>query len=96
MFHVPSQPTQADLLEFLQDPRSYPKEDSSVSVEQTHTAFVAVAPPFAYKIKKPVNFGFLDYSTLELRQHFCEAEVTLNRRLWLPCLCSCQGRRDAK
>jgi uncharacterized protein len=42
---------------------------------------VAIASPFAYKIKKSVNFGFLDYSTLDLRQHFSEAEVLLNRRL---------------
>lgn len=81
MLHVPKEPIQTELLEFLHDPDSYPHAPPSVSVEQTHTAFVAIAPPFAYKIKKTVNFGFLDYSTLELRQHFCEAEVTLNSRL---------------
>jgi aminoglycoside phosphotransferase family enzyme len=43
--------------------------------------FVFIAPPFVYKIKKPVNFGFLDFSTLEKRRHFCEREVALNRRL---------------
>ena len=35
---------------------------------------------YAYKVKKPVNFGFLDYSTLELRKHFCDEELRLNQR----------------
>ena len=43
----------------------------------THSSFVFIASPFVYKVKKPVNFGFLDFSTLEKRRHFCESEVTL-------------------
>ncbi len=48
---------------------------------QTHTSWVILLDDIVYKIKKPVNFGFLDYSTLEKRKLFCEREVELNRRL---------------
>lgn len=48
---------------------------------QTHASWVILTEDFAYKIKKPVNFGFLDYSTLEKRRENCLREVELNRRL---------------
>ncbi len=48
---------------------------------QTHASWVILTKDFAYKIKKPVNFGFLDYSTLEKRRENCLREVELNRRL---------------
>ena len=48
---------------------------------QTHASWVFIAPPFVYKVKKPVHFDFLDFSTLELRKEDCEREVSLNRRL---------------
>ena len=48
---------------------------------QTHTSWVILLDDIVYKIKKPVNFGFLDYSTLEKRKLFCKREVELNRRL---------------
>lgn len=48
---------------------------------QTHASWVFLAPPLVFKMKKPVNFGFLDFSTLEKRRVDCENEVTLNRRL---------------
>ncbi len=48
---------------------------------QTHTSWVLLLPEVVYKIKKPVNFGFLDYTTLEKRKEMCEKEVKLNRRL---------------
>ncbi|RWX51545.1 hypothetical protein VU01_11183 [Candidatus Electrothrix marina] len=48
---------------------------------QTHISFVLLAGEFVYKFKKPVDFGFLDFSTLEKRQHCCEQELLLNRRL---------------
>ncbi len=48
---------------------------------ETHISWVLLAGAFAYKIKKPVDLGFLDFSTLEKRQHCCEEEVRLNRRL---------------
>jgi uncharacterized protein len=52
-----------------------------VEVRQTHISIVAIAPPNVYKIKKPLDLGFLDFSTLEKRRHFCLEEVRLNRRL---------------
>jgi aminoglycoside phosphotransferase family enzyme/predicted kinase len=51
---------------------------------QTHLSHVFVAPPFAYKLKKPVKLSFVDFSTSELRRSSCEAEVALNRRLCAP------------
>ncbi len=48
---------------------------------ETHISWVFLTGDYAYKIKKPVNFGFLDFSTLAKRKHFCEEEVRLNRRL---------------
>ncbi len=48
---------------------------------QTHISYVFLAGEFVYKLKKPVDMGFLDFSTLEKRRHFCEEEVRLNRRL---------------
>ena len=49
-------------------------------VIETHISWVLLLPQFAYKIKKPVRLAFLDYSTPQLRRHFCEEEVRLNRR----------------
>ena len=48
---------------------------------QTHISWVFIASPFVFKVKKPVNLGFLDFSTLEKRHHFCQRELELNRRL---------------
>jgi len=72
---------QERLLPFLLNPHSYPHGPRTVRLVQTHASFVFIAPPYVYKVKKPVNFGFLDFSTLEKRRHFCEREVLLNRRL---------------
>jgi aminoglycoside phosphotransferase family enzyme len=65
----------------LQNPASLPDASRKVSVAHTHISVVFVADDFAYKIKKPVNFGFLDFSTLEKRRYYCHQEVELNRRL---------------
>jgi len=56
-------------------------EDLGGDLIQTHASWVIVLRDVVYKIKKPVNFGFLDYSTLEKRRENCEREVHLNRRL---------------
>lgn len=69
------------LIEQLAGPAAYPHPAADVAVLQTHISVVALAGPFAYKLKKPVRLGFLDFSTLERRRHFCEEEVRLNRRL---------------
>jgi uncharacterized protein len=73
--------SQEELLAFLLEPHSYPRRPKRVGLKQTHSSYVFLAAPFAYKIKKPVNFGFLDFSTLEKRRYFSEREITLNRRL---------------
>jgi aminoglycoside phosphotransferase family enzyme/predicted kinase len=70
-----------DLMRALSDPDAYPYPVRKVEVRQTHISAVFLAGPFAYKIKKPVNLDFLDYSTLDQRRFFCEQEVRLNRRL---------------
>lgn len=69
------------LIRDLQRPGAYPHEAGDVILHQTHISLVFLAGEFAYKIKKPVDFGFVDYSTLEERRQFCEREVELNRRL---------------
>ncbi|OUR88022.1 hypothetical protein A9Q81_25250 [Gammaproteobacteria bacterium 42_54_T18] len=48
---------------------------------ETHISYVFLANSVVYKVKKAVDFGFLDYSTLEKRKHYCDIEITLNRRL---------------
>jgi aminoglycoside phosphotransferase family enzyme len=69
------------LIESLSKPSAYPHPVDEVTVHQTHISVVFLAGPFAYKIKKPVDLGFLDFTTLQRRRHFCENEVRLNRRL---------------
>ncbi|MFO0800932.1 MAG: AAA family ATPase [Gemmataceae bacterium] len=73
--------TLPDLLAGLADPAAYPDAPAQVEVRQTHISAVFLAGAYVYKVKKPVNFGFLDFSTLERRRHYCEEEVHLNRRL---------------
>ena len=69
------------LIQALSDPQAYSASRGDVEVHQTHISVVFLAGPYAYKIKKPVDFGFVDYSTLDKRRHWCEEEVRLNRRL---------------
>jgi aminoglycoside phosphotransferase family enzyme/predicted kinase len=69
------------LIEQMLRPEFYPHPvQEPIQLVQTHVSFVLLTGEFAYKVKKPVNFGFLDYSTLEKRQQFCEAELRLNQR----------------
>jgi aminoglycoside phosphotransferase family enzyme/predicted kinase len=69
------------LIDALSKPEAYPFPVEEMEVHQTHISVVFLAGPYAYKIKKPVNLGFLDFSTLAKRREFCEQEVRLNRRL---------------
>ncbi|NJN73900.1 MAG: AAA family ATPase [Limnothrix sp. RL_2_0] len=70
------------LIATLQTPDIYPHEvTGEISLVQTHVSYVFLTGDYAYKLKKAVNFGFLDFSTLEKRKHFCEAELALNRAL---------------
>lgn len=73
--------TNTDLISALQNPALYDHPVTDFQVLQTHISWVILAGDYAYKIKKPMNFGFLDFSTLAQRKHFCEEEVRLNRRL---------------
>ena len=69
------------LFQQLKQPKVYGPAVTSVDVLQTHISYVLLTGDFAFKVKKPVNFGFLDFSTLEKRKHFCEEELRLNQRL---------------
>jgi aminoglycoside phosphotransferase family enzyme len=65
----------------LLQPQIYDHPTGDIQLVQTHISFVLLAGDFVYKFKKPVDFGFLDFSTLEKRQYCCEQELLLNRRL---------------
>ncbi len=73
--------TLPDLITALSDPRAYGPGDYPVEVRQTHISVVVLTADHAYKLKKPVTLGFLDFGTLEKRRAGCEREVALNRRL---------------
>jgi aminoglycoside phosphotransferase family enzyme len=70
-----------DLIAALLNPAVYPDTAGQVECLQTHISYIFLTESHAYKIKKPVNFGFLDFSTLKKRHHFLEQELVLNRRL---------------
>ena len=65
----------------LMKPSALPDSTENISLIQTHISFVLIADDFVYKIKKAVDFGFLDFSTLEKRKYYCNQEIDLNRRL---------------
>lgn len=69
------------LTEGLGRAEAYPHDVAEVRAIQTHISVVFLAGPYAYKVKKPVEFAFLDFSTLDRRRRFCHEEVRLNRRL---------------
>jgi len=68
------------LIESLQSPDAYPHPVESVQRIETHISWVLLAGEYVYKIKKPLDLGFLNFSTLEARNHYCEEELRLNRR----------------
>lgn len=70
-----------ELIERLRDPACYAHAAGPVRVIETHISWVLLTGEFAYKIKKPLDLGFLDFSTLTQRLHACCDEVRLNRRL---------------
>lgn len=69
------------LITALQNPALYPHPVDAFSVIETHISWVLLTGPYAYKIKKPVNFGFLDFTSLDAREHFCGEELRLNQRM---------------
>lgn len=69
------------LIKFMLNPDTYPFKPEKVDMLQTHISYLFMAGEYVYKVKKPVNFGFLDYSTLEKRKFYCRQEIKLNSRL---------------
>ena len=69
------------LVEALLRPQAYPHRPAEIELVQTQMSFVFLTGDYVYKIKKPVNLGYLDYTTLEKRHFFCRQELELNRRL---------------
>ena len=70
-----------DLINFLSHPGSYPDQVENIEIIQTHASVVAITDKYVYKFKKPINFEFMDFSTLEKRRFFCLEEIRLNKRL---------------
>ena len=71
----------AQLIEALRRPQAYPEPAARVEIVQTHISIVVLVGEFVYKVRKGVDMGFLDFTTLEKRRADCDAEVVLNRRL---------------
>ncbi|WP_417383922.1 AAA family ATPase [Gimesia sp.] len=69
------------LIEALQNKSLYDHPVESFQLLETHISWVLLTGPYAYKLKKPVDLGFVDFSTLELREKYCHEELRLNRRL---------------
>ena len=72
---------QKQVVEALLTPEAYPQEPGKIELIQTHISFVFLTKNYVYKVKKAVNFGFLDFSSLEKRRVFCRKELELNKRL---------------
>ena len=72
---------QTQVVEALMKPEAYEENPGCIELVQTHISFVFLTRRFVYKVKKAVNLGFLDFTTLEKRHFFCEKELELNRRL---------------
>lgn len=74
-------PVLADKVRFLMQPGTYAEPTSAVEAIETHMSWVFLTDAFAYKLKKPVRYDYLDFSTPEARRSDCEEELRLNRRL---------------
>jgi len=73
--------TRKTINQVLLNPQAYPHKPQKIELVQTQMSFIFLAGDFAYKVKKEVNLGYLDYTTLEKRHFFCHQELELNRRL---------------
>jgi uncharacterized protein len=62
------------------DPGAYPEKPGKISLVQTHISWVFIGDKYVYKLKKPVDFGFLDFTTLDKRKFYTEEELRLNKR----------------
>ncbi|MBM3330281.1 hypothetical protein FJY68_00335 [candidate division WOR-3 bacterium] len=79
--HEPPAPSIAGRVDEMMDPKLYGRDVKQVRMLQTHTSWVFLTGTRAYKVKKPVNFGFLDYTDLSARRFFCNEEFRLNQLL---------------
>jgi len=70
-----------DFVNYLLKPTAYEPVPEAVKLVQTHISYVFITDDLVYKFKKPVDFGFLDFTTLSQRRHYCQEELTLNKRL---------------
>jgi len=75
-------PQLPELVQALLDPKAYPETlPQGIELVQTQMSFVFLTDDYVYKVKKPVNLGYLDYTSLDRRRFYCHREVELNRRL---------------
>jgi aminoglycoside phosphotransferase family enzyme len=92
------EPSLSDKVAFLSRPEAYSHAVGEVVCKETHMSWVFLAGQRVYKLKKPVRFPYLDFSTVPRREAACRAEFSLNRRLApdvyigvVPLVASCQG-----
>ena len=78
--------SQEEALRFLRDPASYPAGAGSPEIHSTHGSWVFLAGDLAYKLKKEIDLGWMDYSTPEKRRRF----ANWCRRVMMPCRCMCK------
>ena len=102
-FHASTLPGSVPTLEaklgFLMQPGAYPETTTKVDAVETHMSWVLLTDTHAYKLKQPVRYAYLDFSTIDARRLDCEREVRLNRRLApdvyhgvIPLTCDAEGR----
>jgi aminoglycoside phosphotransferase family enzyme len=72
---------QKQVVEALLSPMAYDEPPGQIELVQTHISYVFLTKKLVYKVKKAVDFGFLDFETLEKRKYYCEKELQLNKRL---------------
>ena len=87
-----------EMVKALLDSKAYPETSQQVELVQTQMSFIFLTDDYVYKVKKPINLGYLDYTTLDKRHFYCQREVELNRRLcpevYLGVVPITQGRGD--
>jgi aminoglycoside phosphotransferase family enzyme len=69
------------IVKALLESQAYPHKSQAIELVQTQMSYIFLTGEYVYKVKKPVNLGYLDYTTLEKRYFFCHQELELNRRL---------------
>ena len=79
--NIHEEPSHDSLVAAMMQPEFYPKPPEQVTHKETHISHIFFADDLVYKVKKPVHYSFLDYSSLSKRRHFLQEELRLNRRL---------------